>query len=133
EDDVQQDAEHDQQERSLDHGPADPAQLRQEGLHDVWRRGRGGDSPHPPTAGQASVRFEKSHRMMATAIKPTSPFLPKSATIPTILLTTPPKNGKEPPTRSAATIASASSINPISVRPPIHILARAIASIGFPL
>src|SRR6516225_8202237 len=45
-----------------------------------------------------------------------------------MLLVTLPKNGKLAPTRSAATIASASSINPISVSDPIHPLILCNAS-----
>src|SRR6266567_9354553 len=129
EDDVQQYAQHDQQEDRLNHGPADRAQPHQK-IHVGAGRGVW---PHPSTYNQTSERFEKSHMMMATAISPARPFLPRSATIPTILLTTPPKNGRVPPIRSAATIASPSSINPISVRPPIHILTRASESIVPPL
>src|SRR5437773_6057314 len=115
EDDVQQYAQHDQQKDRLNHGPADRAQPQQK-IH----VGAGwGVLPHPSTHNQTSERFEKSHRMIATAISPARPFFTRSATIPTILVTTPPKNGRVPPTNSAATIASPSSINPISVKPPI--------------
>src|SRR6185312_9332622 len=70
--------------------------------------------------------------MTPTAIRPTRPLAPRSFTSTMMLFTTPPKNGRVPPTNSPATIARASSINPISVNEPIHPLMRANISILFP-
>src|ERR1700682_3662965 len=119
-DDVQQQTQHDQQECRLDGRPADRSQLPEKIRH--WRAGWG-LSPHPSSmANQATDRCEKSHMMMPKTISPTKPLLPSWLTSPMMLATTPPKNGRVPPTNNAATMASANSIIPISVRPPIHIL-----------
>src|SRR5215468_9439316 len=84
----------------------------------------GGHLPIHPTVsvalerGQATFRCENSHMMMASAIKPTRPFLPRSPTIAMMLATTPPKNGMFDPTSNAQTMARASSIRPTSVNAP---------------
>src|SRR5580700_3677411 len=103
---------------------------RPPGDRPCWAVSRG--LPHPLTTDQAIERCENSQRMMPKTINPTKPLLPSWPTRPMMLPTTPPKNGRVPPTSIAATIASASNIKPISVRPPIHILTRTKVSIGFP-
>src|SRR5579872_3220951 len=79
---------------------------------------------------QAIERFENNQRMMPRAIKPTSPFDPRSFTSATMLPTTLPKNGRLAPTSSDATMAKASSISPISVSDPIQPLIRVRASMS---
>src|SRR5215470_16607618 len=68
---------------------------------------------------QATFRPENSHRSTPS---------PSALTSAMMLLVTLPKNGRLAPTRSAATIASASSINPISVSDPIQPLILCNAS-----
>src|ERR1700733_5530904 len=73
-------------------------------------------------------RPENSHKMMPSVINPTSPASPSDLTSAMMLVVTLPKNGRLAPTSSAATIASANNIRPISVNEPIQVLTLCNAS-----
>src|SRR5476651_2076851 len=79
---------------------------------------------------QSILRFENSQRISPSVMRPTSPFDPKSLTKAMMLALTAPKNGKFAPTRSASTIASASSISASSVNAPTQPLMTSIPFIA---
>src|SRR5476651_2138811 len=150
---MDQDERKDGEESQLDEFPQDllgggdkfPHNLTPFGPNSIWReryKRVGSLTPHPRVASiqdrpiertrrsQSILRFENSQRINPSVISPTSPFDPKSLTKAMMLALTAPKNGKFAPTRSASTIASASSISASSVNAPTQPLMTSIPFIA---